>query len=203
MCIDYFDRESLQRWFDDKGDETHRINYDLNESSIVFDLGGYLGEWSEKIFNKYGCEIFIFEPVKKYYDEINNKFNNDKIKTFKLGLSDKDSNVDVYDDGAQSSVYLKSGQKENINLVDYNNFINKNNIEFIDLMKINIEGSEFDLLEYIIKNNLHLKIKNIQVQFHKMFSDSESRRDKIRKELSKTHKLTYDYKFVWENWQLL
>jgi FkbM family methyltransferase len=203
MCIDYFDRESLQRWFDDKGDETHRINYDLNENSIVFDLGGYLGEWSEKIFNKYGCEIFIFEPVKKYYDEINNKFNNDKIKTFKLGLSDKDSNVDVYDDGAQSSVYLKSGQKENINLVDYNNFINKNNIEFIDLMKINIEGSEFDLLEYIIKNNLHLKIKNIQVQFHKMFSDSESRRDKIRKELSKTHKLTYDYKFVWENWQLL
>lgn len=203
MCIDYFDRESLQRWFDDKGDETHRINYDLNENSIVFDLGGYLGEWSEKIFNKYGCEIFIFEPVKKYYDEINNKFNNDKIKTFKLGLSDKDSNVDVYDDGAQSSVYLKSGQKENINLVDYNNFINKSNIEFIDLMKINIEGSEFDLLEYIIKNNLHLKIKNIQVQFHKMFSDSESRRDKIRKELSKTHKLTYDYKFVWENWQLL
>jgi FkbM family methyltransferase len=203
MCIDYFDRESLQRWFDDKGDETHRINYDLDESSIVFDLGGYLGEWSEKIFNKYGCEIFIFEPVKKYYDEINNKFNNDKIKTFKLGLSDKDSNVDVYDDGAQSSVYLKSGQKENINLVDYNNFINKNNIGFIDLMKINIEGSEFDLLEYIIKNNLHLKIKNIQVQFHKMFSDSESRRDKIRKELSKTHKLTYDYKFVWENWQLL
>jgi FkbM family methyltransferase len=203
MCIDYFDRESLQRWFDDKGDETHRINYDLDESSIVFDLGGYLGEWSEKIFNKYGCKIFIFEPVKKYYDEINNKFNNDKIKTFKLGLSDKDSNVDVYDDGAQSSVYLKSGQKENINLVDYNNFINKNNIEFIDLMKINIEGSEFDLLEYIIKNNLHLKIKNIQVQFHKMFSDSESRRDKIRKELSKTHKLTYDYKFVWENWQLL
>jgi FkbM family methyltransferase len=203
MCIDYFDRESLQRWFDDKGDETHRINYDLDESSIVFDLGGYLGEWSEKIFNKYGCEIFIFEPVKKYYDEINNKFNNDKIKTFKLGLSDKDSNVDVYDDGAQSSVYLKSGQKENINLVDYNNFINKNNIGVIDLMKINIEGSEFDLLEYIIKNNLHLKIKNIQVQFHKMFSDSESRRDKIRKELSKTHKLTYDYKFVWENWQLL
>lgn len=203
MCIDYFDRESLQRWFDDKGDETHRINYDLDESSIVFDLGGYLGEWSEKIFNKYGCEIFIFEPVKKYYDEINNKFNNDKIKTFKLGLSDKDLNVDVYDDGAQSSVYLKSGQKENINLVDYNNFINKNNIGVIDLMKINIEGSEFDLLEYIIKNNLHLKIKNIQVQFHKMFSDSESRRDKIRKELSKTHKLTYDYKFVWENWQLL
>jgi FkbM family methyltransferase len=203
MCIDYFDRESLQRWFDDKGDEIHRINYDLDESSIVFDLGGYLGEWSEKIFNKYGCKIFIFEPVKKYYDEINNKFNNDKIKTFKLGLSDKDSNVDVYDDGAQSSVYLKSGQKENINLVDYNNFINKNNIGVIDLMKINIEGSEFDLLEYIIKNNLHLKIKNIQVQFHKMFSDSESRRDKIRKELSKTHKLTYDYKFVWENWQLL
>ena len=33
-------------------------------------------------------------------------------------------------------------------------------------MKINIEGSEFDLIPHIIKKNLIKKINNIQIQFH-------------------------------------
>lgn len=33
------------RWFQDQGDKTLRLNYsDLNENSIVFDIGGYLGD---------------------------------------------------------------------------------------------------------------------------------------------------------------
>ena len=35
-----------------------------------------------------------------------------------------------------------------------------------------------------------------------MFDDSEEKRENIRKSLSLTHKLTYDYTFVWENWEL-
>jgi len=53
MSISYFDHESLQRWFRDNGDRTHRINYDLDRDSIVFDLGGFEGSWSADIFEKY------------------------------------------------------------------------------------------------------------------------------------------------------
>lgn len=48
--------ESL-RWATDKGDSTHRLNYDLDENSIVFDVGGYLGKWAELIYAKYGCWV--------------------------------------------------------------------------------------------------------------------------------------------------
>jgi hypothetical protein len=92
---------------------------------------------------------------------------------------------------------------EKIKLVKYYDFINDNKIDHIDLIKINIEGSEYELLEHIIENNLHVKIKNLQIQFHKIFNDSEEKREKIRKSLSLTHKLTYDYTFVWENWEKL
>jgi hypothetical protein len=52
MCINYFDEISLKKWFEDNGDNTHRINYNLNQDSIVCDLGGYIGEWSDKIQRK-------------------------------------------------------------------------------------------------------------------------------------------------------
>ena len=72
----------------------------------------------------------------------------------------------------------------------------------IDVIKINIEGAEFDLLNEVIKKNYQTKFDNIQVQFHKMFDDSHEKRDIIRKKLSETHQLTYDYTFVWENWKI-
>lgn len=203
MCINYFDRESLERWFEDKGDENHRLNYELNENSLVIDLGGYLGEWTEKIYKKYSCNVYTFEPVKNYYNNILEKFkNDDKVKVFNLGLSSVNQVVKIRHDNASSSIFIENGVEEEIQLIKYCDFIKQNDIETIDLIKINIEGSEYELLNHIIENNLHKKIKNLQIQFHKMFDDSEEKREKIRKLLSLTHNLTYDYTFVWENWKL-
>ena len=33
----------VDRWFADRGDQTLRLDYDLNENSVVLDLGGYHG----------------------------------------------------------------------------------------------------------------------------------------------------------------
>jgi len=75
-------------------------------------------------------------------------------------------------------------------------------IDKVSLMKINIEGSEYDLLERLINKSYHKKIDNILVQFHNISVDSEKRLLQIRDELSKTHKSTFCYNFVWENWEL-
>jgi hypothetical protein len=80
-------------------------------------------------------------------------------------------------------------------------FIKSEEIKNIDLIKINIEGGEYDLLDFILENNLQTQINNFQIQFHKMFDDCEIRRNNIREKLSETHTLTYDYTFVWENWE--
>ncbi len=202
MSLSYFDYESLQRWFEDNGDRTHRINYDLDEDSIVFDLGGYEGSWSADIFEKYGCEVYIFEPVKKYFDKIVDRFkNNPKIHVFNLGLSNKNGTYNIYYNNDSSSLVHKTSETESIQLRNICDFIDETNIEKIDLIKINIEGEEFDLLDEIINRLYQSKFSNIQVQFHKMFDDCYQRRDNIRKSLSETHHTTYDYTFVWENWK--
>ena len=69
-------------------------------------------------------------------------------------------------------------------------------------MKINIEGAEYDLLDSLISKNNHSIVQNLQIQFHDfVFSDVKERMFKIHSELCKSHSLSYQYEFVWENWK--
>ena len=81
-------------------------------------------------------------------------------------------------------------------------FLNENKINKIDLMEMNIEGAEYDLLDYMIKSDIHKKIRNIQIQFHKNVKGYKQRRESIREELKKTHQLIYDFDFIMENWRI-
>ena len=45
-------KPELNLWIKHQGDKTHRLNYDLNEHSLVFDIGGYEGQWANDIFSK-------------------------------------------------------------------------------------------------------------------------------------------------------
>lgn len=204
MSITYFDMDSLNRWFNDNGDKTHRINYDLNEDSIVFDIGGYEGNWSSDISEKYNCNIYIFEPVIEYYNIIVKKFkNNDKVRVFNFGMSNKNEEVFISNNTASSSVHIESRHKQKIMLKNINDFIEDESLDKIDLVKINIEGSEYDLLEEVIKIGNQIKFVNLQIQFHKnIVPNWDNRRNYIREELTKTHEITYDYSFVWENWKI-
>lgn len=195
---------SAKQWFKDDGDKTLRLNYPLNENSVVFDVGGYEGKFADEIFNKYKCTIYVFEPVNKFYQSICERFkNNPKIKVFNFGLSDKDAEMIISVSDDASSIHTNSYNKENIILKSINSFIANNNILHIDLMKINIEGGEFQVLPALIDSNFVANIENLQIQFHNFIPNSVEMRENIRKELSKTHQLTYDYYFVWENWKLV
>tara|TARA_R110000822_G_scaffold308800_1_gene437199 strand:- start:4601 stop:6094 length:1494 start_codon:yes stop_codon:yes gene_type:complete len=194
----------FQRWFADNGDKTHRLNYNLNEESVVFDIGGYHGDFAHDIYEKFNCSIYIFEPVKKFYKKIKERFkNNKKIKVFNYGLSDSDTTteIDLANDKSSTHITLSS-ITETIELKKIDQVMSDHNIEFVDLIKINIEGGEFPLLKYIIMNKLSDRFKNIQVQFHTFVDFAAQKRKALQQKLSETHFLTYNYNFVWENWQI-
>lgn len=194
---------SAKQWFKDDGDKTLRLNYPLNENSIVFDIGGYEGKFADEIFNKYQCTIYVFEPVDKFYKSICERFkNNSKIKVFNFGLSDKDEEMMISISDDASSIHKDADNKQKIRLKSINDFIIENKIQHINLMKINIEGGEFQVLPALIDSNFVANIENLQIQFHNFIPNSVEMRENIRKELGKTHQLTYDYYFIWENWKI-
>ena len=190
-------------WFNDKGDKTLRLDYDLDNESIVFDLGGYEGQWASDIFSMYCCHIHVFEPVEKFATKIEKRFSkNNRILVHKFGLSNTNQNIQIFIDADSSSAFSTKASNDEIRLTKAIDFIKECNIEHIDLMKINIEGGEYDLLENLLDSGFIRNIYNIQVQFHDFVPNAESRMHEIQQELSKTHFLTYQYPFVWENWQI-
>jgi len=198
-------------WFRDQGrllfskrdDKNLRYIYDLDENSVVFDVGGYTGQWTSDIFSMYRCHVYIFEPVDEFANRIKERFKyNKKIKTFGFGLGAQNQSIDMVINGDGSSVYKAQGQKQPATIRDIMDIIHKYDIEEIDLLKINIEGGEYDLLTRLIKTGYINNIRDIQVQFHDFVKNAVQKRNKLQKELSKTHFLTYQYPWVWENWRL-
>lgn len=195
--------KEANRYWKDGGYEKFSFDFDLNENSLVMDLGGYKGQWASDIYARYNCHVLVFEPVKGFAERITEKFKkNPKVKVFclALGASRRRDVLFLCEDG--SSVFRKSGQKETIQFEDVVDFFRQENIEQVDLMQINIEGGEYDLLEHLIKTGLVKYIKNIQIQFHDFMPNAEQRMTNIQAQLSKTHELTYQYMFVWENWRI-
>jgi FkbM family methyltransferase len=193
----------VKRYFQDGGDEKFRYNFNLNNNSIVFDLGGYKGQWASDIYSKYNCNILIFEPVVAYHNYIENRFlNNPKIIPYNYGLGSVECvlKIGINDDG--SSVFIKNDNIQYINIISVGDFFKKQKIEKVDLMKINIEGGEYELLNKIIDLGLINYISNIHVQFHHFIPNAEFELERLYSKLSLTHRPVYKYRFVWETWQL-
>ena len=196
--------EVINKWWNEDGDQKYRLNYPLTEDSLVVDIGGYDGSWAQLVWNKFKCNIIIMEPVESLYNQAVAKFvNNSKVKAYKVGAYNIDEEQLISLNDNESSMFGHNKGKEKIQLVDfveyYKNNINRN----IDLIKINIEGAEYDLLEHLINNQMLGIADNFQIQFHDSYSipDFKQRKDKITEAFKQTHELTYEFEYVWENWK--
>jgi len=198
-------RRAITEW-QSGGLDRLRYQYDnLPSDPIFFDLGAFSGGWSKAMINRYGGTSYLFEIAPSTFTSLSKKFGCDEhYKLFNFGLSDKtyDMNVDATNFDDAFSVCDGAGEGDVLlKFEDFNGFVDKYDIDKIDVMKINIEGGEYDLLESIEDFSF---IGNVQIQFHnyESISDCAERRERIRNVLSKTHKPTYDYYFVWENWEI-
>lgn len=196
---------NAKRWFSDRGDVLLRLEYPLNQSSIVIDVGGYLGDFAQDIYNKYGCRVYLFEPVAEFYQECVKRFEgNSSILCFNYGLSATSRFLDIaLEDNASSFENVRAGIKTQVaQLRTVTEVLEELGLENIDLIKINIEGGEFELLPALIESGFIKNIRYLQVQFHDFIKDAADKRLQIRQLLDKTHREMWNYDFVWESWEL-
>lgn len=195
-------RATVERWYADGGDARYRFDYPLDHASLVLDLGGYEGQWADDLYARHPCRIQIFEPVERFADAISERFRTNAditVHRFALGARNRDEPISVC--GASSSAYKRRADTETIRYVDVQDWFETNAIDSVQLMKINIEGGEYELLERMIETNLTRRVDNLQVQFHYFATDAAARMERIQSALETTHRPTYQYRFVWENWQ--
>ena len=195
-------KDEIQKWFTDRGDYTHNITYDLNENSIVMDLGGYTGVWANQIIEKYNPNIYILEPIPEFYNGMVERFkDNNKVHLLNVGVSTKNKTDKLFLSSDGTSSNLSSGKPINVEFNTIEIVLEKFGLEEVDLIQINIEGDEYPLLENMLELGLVNKFKNIQIQFHLGIEGDVVRRQRIHEGLKQNgFKIKFDYPFVWESW---
>jgi FkbM family methyltransferase len=195
---------NINKWFSDNGDKTLRLDYPLNSESVVFDLGGYQGDFAADIHERHNCHVYIFEPSPEYYQKCVQRFTaNPKIRCFNYGLSNEEGCFSLSSQGNGSRILQQhTGESsERVQVRNASTVIGSLGINEIHLIKINIEGAEFAVLSDLISSGILSVIHHIQVQFHEFFPNSWKLRDQIRIQLTKTHNESWNYPFVWESWE--
>ena len=188
-------------WRRDRGEEMRYRFANLSADSVVLDLGGFRGGWAQQIFDRYGCFLHVFEPHPGFAADLTTRFaDNPKITVHAVALAAADGWFELSDLGDASSAFRQSGATVRCRAVEAAAYLREQEIDQIAAMKINIEGGEFELLPHLVEAGLMPAIDVVQVQFHRLAEDSPARRDAIGAQLSTTHRRSWCYPFVWEEW---
>jgi len=195
--------QRTRAWSKVEGDKTLMYDFDIKPDDLVFDLGGYEGNWTSNIFSRFCCSIHVFEPVERFAEGIAARFqHNSRITVHGFGLAGSTRAESIGVNGIESSHFTKKGVQETMRLIRASDFLADNGINKIRLMKINIEGGEYELLEHLIETGRICNISDVLVQFHDFVPDAPSRMRKIQEALSRTHYPAFQYEYVFENWRL-
>lgn len=139
----------------------------LDSNSTVVDLGANMGEFSQKISSIFLCYVFSVEPVPELFAQIS---DGQKVRKFNFCISDKPGRIELLvPTNRCASIYQNDKDEENRVIlsrgVTLDDLLEEQNIQSVDLLKVDIEGAELDLFASITPDSLQ-RIKQVTVEFH-------------------------------------
>ncbi|MEK6788312.1 MAG: FkbM family methyltransferase [Pseudomonadota bacterium] len=190
-------REAL--WHEAGGEYRLKYDFDLSESSLVIDVGGFEGYFAGELFVRHKPRMMIFEPVSSYFNGLVNRFGRNSSFTLinkALGGSSR-----------QDSIYLGSGASslskgaetsdtfEVIDVIDVADVIRE--VGSVDLLALNCEGGEYEILRRLIDCQLQQNIKCFFIQFHDLSPTASADVGDIMARLKETHRVDFEFPWVW------
>jgi FkbM family methyltransferase len=155
---------------------------------IVIDIGACVGEYTDFCLNEYDVEkIYLFEPLSINYNSLVAKYkDNTKVVLYHAAVSNFDGKAPFYKKGyrqltgeviyemkgnAGSSLRrdktnVSKGVFDEVTVVKLSTFIVQNQITHIDILKIDVEGSEYDIIEDVLDSKLDGIIDKICYEDH-------------------------------------
>lgn len=187
--------------------------YLIPNKSIIVDIGGNIGGDAQSFLDMYNPQYYIIlEPLKLFYRKLNKRFKDRRnVIVYNIGLGAKYEIFMIKIEGSvgEATSSFSGSEKGSCSLKVVNalDFFHKLGVgKFsVDLVTMNCEGCEYDLLEHILSSNLIHFFKNIQFATHptlEKLKDPIRRYCQLQELLHRTHKPTYQYKYVWESWKL-
>lgn len=167
LFVLYLQNYGLSGECDTSGEENamKKIAEKLNakKNIVVFDVGANIGKYTNTFisFIKTSYTIYCFEPLHTTFDILtSNTKQNSNILPFCLGLGDKTEDTIIYSNektNTQSSLIPRDmshwGNEYNlstpnkISITSLDEFCSRNTINFIDFLKVDVEGFEWQFFK--------------------------------------------------------
>jgi FkbM family methyltransferase len=148
----------------------------LNSESIVYSIGVGLDiSFDLELINKFHTPVYAYDPTPKSVNWIKNQELPPKFHFYELGVADYDGTATftLPENPGFVSGRIKNETKDTkkikVEVRRLQTLMNSNHHSYIDLLKMDIEGAEYAVINDII--NSDLKIKQLLVEFHHRFDD--------------------------------
>ena len=157
---------------------------------VIIDVGAHIGAASFFFAKSYPkSQIFSFEPTTMNFSLLQKNMKYfPNVKIFHKGIYEENKKQKIYintTNPGTNSIHEKWRKFDNYEYADFINlkdFLKKNNIKHIDILKIDTEGCEINIIQSI--KSFITKISVIYLEYH-----SEEQGLKIRNLLSSTHNI--------------
>ena len=147
-------------------------SYILKDSPLILDCGSNIGisilYWKHKFINP---KIIAFEPFENLsnFIKLNVSNNNIDVQIENVALGKDNTNISFFLDDENlttGSINKSRGGKYEYKVPQRKLSKYFDELENIDLVKMDIEGAEFEVLNDLIKNNLISKCKVYIIEYH-------------------------------------
>ena len=163
------------------------------DGDIVFDVGGNIGMWSEVVLKSFPkVFLHIFEAASGFQDNLFERFSEmikeKQVVVNRVGVSNTEGVKDFnfyHSHPALSTLFPRNDEIRSrfkicepvirqINTVTIDKYCERNEIDCIDFLKVDVEGGEFDVLLGASNLLLNKKIKCVQFEYGGCFIDAKT-----------------------------
>lgn len=141
--------------------------FNIEKGDTVLDVGANIGFFSRYAAINGASKIYSIEPSKQYFNHLKENLKKYSFaKTFNLAISNKNGKAQFLESehfGGDSVVDGAGDYK--VNSLTFDSFLERNKIDHIDFLKVDIEGSELDLFECFPDAKLN-NVKKIVIEYH-------------------------------------
>lgn len=148
----------------------------LNSKSIIYSFGvGTDISFDLHLIEKFNAKVYAFDPTPKSINWVKSLKLPDNFIFHPLGIDAQDGKKDFFLPINEN--HVSGSVKENAATGDKKAIVDMNELEtimkklghtHIDLLKMDIEGSEYEVIEYIVKKDI--QISQLLVEFHHRFT---------------------------------
>ena len=185
-----------KQWFGNQYGGFYLAQNSIDKSSIVYSVG--IGEdisFDEGIMDRYGCKVFAFDPTPKSVVWVKENVTTQNFVFSPIGVAKEKGSRKFYlptnNSHVSGSIHdiktINNSNSIDLKFDSLSNIMKDNNHSKLDLLKMDIEGAEYEVIDHIKKNNID--IKQILVEFHPHFEKDGKK--KTKKAIEKLEKMGY------------